>query len=300
MKYTQLNDALPAFSRIVYGAWRLADDVDTSEANVRAKVDACLEQGITTFDHADIYGDYECEAVFGQVLAKTPSLRDQIQLVSKCDIMLLSDKYADRRVKYYDTSPEHIRTSVHNSLKHLNTDHLDLLLIHRPDPFMDHHATGQALDALIDEGLVKGVGVSNFKRWDWDLLQSGMKNPLVTNQVEMSLLARDSFTDGTLAFMQQHGIKPMAWSPLAGGELFGNGEAAQRVKPLLQSEAARFGVGIDAVAVAWLLAHPVGILPVVGTNNLARIRTASDALKVNIDRETWFELLTAAAGEEVA
>ncbi|KXF80757.1 aldo/keto reductase [Enterovibrio coralii] len=300
MKYTELHASLPAFSRLVYGAWRLADDANTSEAHVRAKVDACLEQGITTFDHANIYGDYRCEALFGKVLAATPSLRDQMQLVSKCDIMLLSDNYPDRRVKYYDTSERHIRQSVTQSLTNLHTDHLDLLLIHRPDPFMDHIETGKALDALVDEGLVKAVGVSNFNRWDWDLLQSAMKHPLVTNQIELSLLARESFSDGTMQFIQQYGVKPMAWSPLAGGALFGNGEAAQRVKPLLAREAEKFSVGIDAVAVAWLLAHPAGILPVVGTNNVERIRAASNALDVEMDRETWFELLTAAAGEEVA
>ncbi|EOD78909.1 Oxidoreductase, aldo/keto reductase family [Grimontia indica] len=300
MKYTELHPSLSAFSRLVYGVWRLSDDENTSEAHVRAKVDACLEQGITTFDHADIYGDYSCEEVFGQVLEATPSLRDQIQLVSKCDIMLLSEKYPNRRVKYYDTSEAHIRQSVTNSLQNLKTDHLDLLLIHRPDPFMDHSETGNALDSLIDEGLVKAVGVSNFKSWDWELLQSGMRHPLVTNQIEMSLMTRDSFTDGTVSFMQKGGIKPMAWSPLAGGELFGNSEAAQRVKPLLHREAEKFDVGIDAVAIAWLLAHPAGILPVLGTNNLERIRGISDALKVSIDRETWFELWTAAAGEEVA
>ncbi|MBV7297434.1 aldo/keto reductase [Enterovibrio paralichthyis] len=300
MKYTELHPSLPAFSRLVYGVWRLADDKDTSEAHVRAKVEACLEQGITTFDHADIYGDYACEKVFGQVLEATPSLRDRIQLVSKCDIMLLSEKYPERRVKYYDTSASHIRHSVTQSLQNLKTDHLDLLLIHRPDPFMDHSETGGALDSLIEEGLVKAVGVSNFKRWDWALLQSGMRHPLVTNQIEMSLMCRDNFTDGTLAFMQKDGIKPMAWSPLAGGELFGNSDAANRVKPLLQREADKAGVGIEAVAIAWLLAHPAGILPVLGTNNLERIRGISDALKVSIDRETWFELWTAAAGEEVA
>ncbi|MDD1780190.1 aldo/keto reductase [Enterovibrio sp. ZSDZ35] len=300
MKYTELDASLPAFSRLVYGAWRLADDANTSEAHVRAKIDACLEQGMTTFDHADIYGDYRCEAVFGQSLAAAPSLRDQIQLVSKCDIMLLSDRFPSRRVKYYDTSARHIRHSVQQSLSHLHTDHLDLLLIHRPDPFMNHIETGSALDALVDEGLVKAIGVSNFKRWDWDLLQSAMKHPLVTNQIEMSLMARDCFSDGTLQFIQQYGVKPMAWSPLAGGELFGNSVVAERVKPLLHREAEKFGVGIDAIAVAWLLAHPAGILPVLGTNNLERIRAASNALNVTLDRETWFELLTAAAGEEVA
>jgi len=213
--------------------------------------------------------------------------------------LLTSEQFPDRRVKHYDTSPAYINAQVEQSLQHLHTDYLDLLLIHRPDPFMDHHATGQALDALIDSGKVKAVGVSNFKPWDWDLLQSGMRHPLVSNQVEMSLLARDTFTDGTVAHLQQHGVCPMAWSPLGGGRLFGEELAAQRLQPLLQGIAQEHNCGIDHVAIAWLLAHPSKILPIVGTNNLDRVKTLSKAMDLSIDRETWFELWTAASGEEV-
>ncbi|MEZ5477946.1 MAG: aldo/keto reductase [Thiolinea sp.] len=294
----KLNEHL-ALSQIIYGVWRLGDDADTSVTQVRAKMDACLEQGMSSFDHADIYGDYGCEALFGKALAEAPQLREQMQLISKCDIMLLSEQYPQRRVKYYDTSPAHLSFSVDESLRKLHTDYLDVLLIHRPDPLLDAEATGRELDRLIDSGKVRAVGVSNFKPWDWELLQSGMRHPLLTNQLELSLLARDSFLDGSVAQQQRLGCRPMAWSPLGGGNLFGEGAAAQRLRPLLERIAAEHDCGPEHVALAWLLAHPAGILPIIGTNNLQRIRATHKVLDVQMDRETWFELWTAAAGEEV-
>lgn len=288
-----------SLSRLVYGVWRLADGEDQSVSTVRTKIDVCLEQGISSFDHADIYGDYECERLFGEALKQSPSLRDSMELVSKCDIALISDKYPNRRVKFYDTSAAYINTSVENSLRHLHTDHLDLLLIHRPDPFMDAAETGAALDGLIASGKVKQVGVSNFGVWDWKLLQQHMSNPLVVNQIEMSLLHRDPFTDGTLAAMQLDNINAMAWSPLGGGSLFSGSAAAERLQPIFKRLESEQGASSDLVALAWLLAHPAQILPVIGTNNINRIKSVSKALEVELDRETWFELMTAAAGHEV-
>ncbi|GHA61455.1 aryl-alcohol dehydrogenase [Amylibacter ulvae] len=296
MQRIQLTDTLE-FSRIVYGMWRVADDSDTSTKHVRAKIDACLEQGITTFDQADIYGDYGAEAVLGAALGENPSLRDQMQIVTKCDIVAPCGKYADVPVKYYDTSAAHINASVDASLANMQIDHIDLLLIHRPDPMMDHLETGRALDALVASGKVGAVGVSNFRPWDWNLLQSGMKNKLVTNQIELSLGAHDGFTNGDVAFHQQHDTAMMAWSPLGGGDLMtGNGELAKAMDMVAYDN----GVDRAAVAVAWLLAHPAKILPVMGTNNLKRIKSISDATKVNMDRITWFKLYTAAIGHEVA
>lgn len=299
MQRVTLGKSDLSLSRLVYGVWRLADGEDQSTALVRAKIDACLEQGISSFDHADIYGDYECERLFGNALKEAPSLRDSMELVSKCDIALISDKYPNRRVKYYDTSADYINTSVDNSLRHLHTDHLDLLLIHRPDPFMDAAQTGAALDALINSGKVKQVGVSNFGVWDWKLLQQHMSNPLVVNQIEMSLLHREPFIDGTLAAMQLDSLSAMAWSPLGGGSLFAGSAVAERLAPIFKRFEAEQSASSDLVALAWLLAHPAQILPVIGTNNLNRIKSVSKALDIEMDRETWFELLTAAAGHEV-
>ncbi len=284
------------FSRIVYGMWRIADDADTSVGHVRAKIDACLAQGITTMDQADIYGGYAAEAVLGACLKENLALRDQLEVVTKCDIVAPVGKYADARVKYYDTSAAHITASVEASLSHMAIEQIDLLLIHRPDPLMDAAETGAALDDLIASGKIKAAGVSNFRPWDWDLLQSNMTNSLVTNQIELSLAARDSFTNGDLAHAQQHGIKPMAWSPLGGGSLMTEDSA---VATKMDSVAASLGVDRAAVAVAWLLAHPAGILPVMGTNTLDRIATFEDAFRVKMDRQTWFELYEAANGYEV-
>lgn len=299
MRMVQIGKSDLQFSRLVYGVWRLADAVDTSVSHVRKKIDSCLDQGITTFDHADIYGDYECEKLFGQALTQDASLRSKMQLISKCDIALMSDKFPDRRVKFYDTSSTYIQASVEQSLNNLHTDYLDLLLIHRPDPLMNAAETGAALDALIDNGKVRAVGVSNFDVWDWRLLQANMRHPLVTNQVEMSLLQRDAFTNGCLSAMQLDQLTPMAWSPLGGGALFGDTPETRRLAPLFERLATEQGASADHVALAWLLAHPANILPVVGTNNLDRIADLSKVLDINIDRETWFELWTAAAGQEV-
>ena len=285
-------------SRLVYGMWRVSDDKDTSPAHVQAKIEACLDQGITTIDQADIYGGYAAEAVMGNCLKSAPALRDQIEIITKCDIVAPVGKYADRRVKHYDTSRGHILESVDSSLINMNIDHIDVLLIHRPDPMMDHHETGAALDEVIASGKVRAAGVSNFKLHDWTLLQSAMQSKLVTNQIEISVLCHDPFTNGDIAYLQERSISPMAWSPLGGGELFD--AKNMTLLAVLKSVAEQNAVDAAAVAVAWLLAHPAGILPVLGTNNLDRIKNIGDAAKVKIDRQTWFEIYTAARGSEVA
>jgi len=286
-----------SLSRIVYGMWRLGDDENTSPEHVRAKIDASLDQGITSFDQADIYGGYEAEEILGNALSGS-ALRNKMEIVTKCDIIAPVGRYADARVKYYDTSRAHIMASVDHSLRLMGIDHIDLLLIHRPDPLMDHHETGAALDEVIASGKVRSVGVSNFRPYDWELLQSAMKNQLVTNQIELSVLAHDSFVNGDVAFHQRIGTPLMAWSPLAGGALF-SGDYPD-VMSALSKVASQNNVDETAVAIAWLLAHPSRILPVLGTNSLERIKGMSAALDVKMYRQTWYEIYTAALGREVA
>jgi predicted oxidoreductase len=276
--------------------WRLSDDENTTPAHVQAKIEACLAQGITTMDQADIYGGYAAEEVLGNALKTAPRLKDQIEIVTKCDIIAPAGRYADARVKYYDTSAAHINASVDHSLRLMNIDKIDTLLIHRPDPLMDHHETGAALDALVASGKVRSVGVSNFKRHDWTLLQSAMQTPLITNQIELSLTAHAGFTNGDVSYLQEYAIPIMAWSPLGGGALLTQGS---ETRDTMAKIGEAHGVDAAAVAVAWLLAHPAQIMPVMGTNNLGRIANLSDALKVAMDRETWFALYTAALGHEV-
>lgn len=295
MNRISITDDL-SFSRIVYGMWRLSDDDNTAPSHVQAKIEACLAQGITTMDQADIYGGYAAEEVLGAALKAAPQLKDQIEIVTKCNIVAPAGRYSDARVKYYDTSAAHINGSVDHSLRLMNVDKIDTLLVHRPDPMMDHHETGAALDALVASGKVRTIGVSNFKLHDWTLLQSAMKTPLITNQIELSLSAHEALTNGDVAYLQERDIPIMAWSPLGGGALLTSSSATRDLMAKIGSD---HGVDAAAVAVAWLLAHPAQIMPVMGTNNLSRISALSDAMKINMDRETWFELYTAALGKEV-
>jgi predicted oxidoreductase len=287
-----------SLSRLVYGMWRLGDDDDTSASHVQAKIEACLAQGITSFDQADIYGGYTAEAILGKALRAAPALRDQMEIVTKCDIVAPAGRHSGARVKYYDTSSAHINASVEASLQDMAIDVIDLLLIHRPDPLMDHDETGATLDALVASGKVRSVGVSNFRPWDVKLLQSTMTARLVTNQIELSLLAHEALTNGDVAFHQEARLPLMAWSPLAGGRLLA--EADAKLRERLAEIAAQNGTDWTAVAVAWLLRHPAQILPVMGTNNLTRIAQIGDAVRIPMDRQTWFELYSLALGREVA
>jgi len=283
-------------SRLVYGMWRINAD-DATPSHVTKKIRACLEQGITTIDQADIYGDYTAEATLGAALKFDSGLRDQIEIITKCDIIAPVGRYAGKRIKYYDTSKAHINKSVDLSLKSMGIDHIDLLLIHRPDPFMDHHETGAVLDSLISSGKIKAAGISNFKPYDYNLLASAMKNPLVTNQIEISVQTNQAFTNGDIAHLQKNNIPPMAWSPLGGGGLFKDKQSS--LYKTLDNIAKNKNTDVATIAIAWLLAHPSKIIPVMGTNNLNRIKTLSKALDVEIDRQTWFEIYEKSNGAEV-
>lgn len=283
-------------SRLVYGMWRIGDDADTSPSHVEAKIQACLDQGITSFDQAAVYGGFTAEAILGGALKANPTLRAKMEIVTKCDIVVPAGRYASVKGKHYDTSRAHIEDSVGHSLRDMGIDHIDLLLIHRPDPFMDHHETGATLDDLVRSGKVRSVGVSNFRPWDWELLQSAMTNKLITNQIEISLSEVTPFTNGDVAFHQRLGTPLMAWSPLGGGTLM---SATGELGAALDEIAAEYGVDRAAVAVAFLLAHPAQLIPVLGTNNLERVTRISEALKVTLDRVTWFRLYQAAMGKEI-
>jgi predicted oxidoreductase len=288
----------PGFSRIAFGCWRLVEwAVDLH--GLRTLVDQVLELGITTFDHADIYGDYQCEQRFGELLAAAPALRSRMQLASKCDIRLLSAHRPANRRHIYDTTAAHITASAENSLRALRTDHLDLLMLHRPDPLMDADEAAGALDALVAAGKVRHVGVSNFAPAQLELLAARLKSPLVTNQLELSPLRLEPFLDGTLDQCQRLRIAPMAWSPLAGGRLAtGNDARATRVRAALAQVAADVGAASpEQVAYAWLLRHPARILPVTGSGRIERVREAVGALSLALTREQWFDIWCASTGQ---
>jgi predicted oxidoreductase len=296
VKRVQLSDDL-SISRLVYGMWRIGDDDDRRPSHVQAKLESCLSQGLTTIDQADIYGAYGAEEILGNCLKAAPHLKDKVEIISKCGIIAPIGPYSDRSVKHYDTSAAHITASVERSLRCMGIEALDVLLIHRPDPFMDPQETGAALDGLVQSGKVKAIGVSNFQPHDWELLASAMHAPLVTNQIEISLLENRAVRDGQIAFLQARGIPPMAWSPLGGGALFTHYNTAllEKLSVIAKQESS----DLASVAIAWLLAHPAGIVPVMGTNRLSRIDKISAALKIAMPRELWFELYELANGNPV-
>lgn len=287
-----------ALSPLVAGTWRLHER-GWSAAETLRWIETWADQGVTSFDHADLYGGYTVETLFGDALALAPALRERLQLVSKCGIRLAGHARGAARIKHYDTGAAHLRASVEHSLRALRTDHLDLLLLHRPDPLMDASEVAETVAALKREGKILDFGVSNFAPPQFELLDAA--TPLATNQIEWHPLRREPLHDGTLDQLQRRGLRPMVWSPLAGGRLLGGDEstAAQRVRWVLGSLGARLGVTPATVAYAWLLRHPTRPHPVVGTMRTEGLRDALAALSLALDREAWAELWQAGAGQEL-
>ena len=280
----------PTFSRIVSGAWRWHT---VSADTVEKLINTSLEEGITTFDHADIYGDHANEEIFGNVLRKNSGLRDKLELVSKCGIKFSSTKRPATWVKHYDTSKEHIIWSVENSLKMLGTDRLDLMLLHRPDPLMNPTEVAEVFSKLKQEGKVLHFGASNFTPSQFKMLQHYLPFPLVTNQIEISLSRIDPLFNGDLDVLMEHEASAMAWSPLGGGKLVvGDRE--------LFSKASKYNASYSQLSLAWLLKHPSAIFPVIGTTNPERITEAAKSIAINLDRQDWFEMLNWVTGKEVA
>ncbi|WP_378949682.1 aldo/keto reductase family oxidoreductase [Mesorhizobium sp. ANAO-SY3R2] len=292
-----------SLSRLVFGAWRLLNGAEKpGPKDVARLIGTAVDLGITSFDHADIYGGYTVEEAFGEGLAHWAGRRDGIELVSKCGIMLKSPNRPDNRLKHYDTSAEHIAASVERSLANLRTDYLDLLLIHRPDPLMDADETAAALEKLVEAGKVRAVGVSNFTPDQFDLLASRLSIPLVTNQIEHSVLETSALTDGRLDHAQRLRYAPMIWSPLGGGSLLtGDGAREHKVRAALTVVAGETGCpDIATIAIAWLLRHPARLVPVLGTMKPERLAELASALDVRLDRQQWFSILEASEGRAVA
>jgi len=290
MKRIQLTENLE-LSRIIQGHWRLANWKLSSRELLKLS-EQSIELGVTSFDHADIYGNYTCESLFGEVLALKPSLRQNMEIISKCGIKLMSDKYPERKLKTYDYSYEHIVNSVENSLRNLRTDYLDVLLLHRPSPFFNPEEVAKAFSDLRREGKVLHFGVSNFSAGQFDMLNSYTEEKLVTNQVEISPYCLDHFENGNMDFFLKERIKPMAWSPLAGGRLLNpQTEKGQKIFGALSEIAEELNLEqIDQVIYAWLLKHPAGIMPIVGTSKIERVKSAVDAMAIDLSHEQWFRI----------
>jgi predicted oxidoreductase len=285
-------------SPVVAGCWRLHEWGLDVAARVRW-IEQALELGIATFDHADIYGGYRVEALFGEALAAAPGLRERLRLVSKCGIKLVGDARPAHAIKSYDSSREHVVASVEASLRALRTDRLDLLLLHRPDLLADPDEIAATFDDLRRAGKVLHFGVSNHTSSQFALLHR--RFPLVTNQIELSPLQMQALADGTLEQALDLGLAPMIWSPLAGGRLFrGDDEQARRVRSVLEALGAEHGVSAATVAYAWILRHPSRPVPITGSSRIEALAEASAALALRLPAEAWYRVWQASMGHEVA
>ena len=287
-------------SRIVHGHMRLVD-WNMSNKEILKLTNQVIELGVTTIDQADIYGDFSCEEKLGEVLGLDKSLRSKIEIVTKCGIKFPALNRPQYKSHIYDTSFKHILKSVDTSLKNFNTDYIDLLLIHRPDPLMNPYEVAEAYNKLKQYGKVLNFGVSNFTPSQFNMLQSFLDFKLVTNQIEISPLHLDSFTDGSLDLMIEKRISPMAWSPLGGGNLFyGNDEKTIRVRNAINKVKYELNAdSIEQVVYAWLLMHPSNIIPIVGSSNIDRIKSIANSLNLKLTKEQWFEIYVASRGVDI-
>lgn len=286
------------FSPVVAGVWR-AHDWGLDAAGLGAWMAQALDLGITTFDHADIYGGYTIEAMFGEALARAPGLRHRMQIVTKCGIKLVSPQRPSHAIKSYDSSREHVLASVDASLRALRTDRIDLLLMHRPDLLMDPDELADTFRHLLAAGKVLHFGVSNHTPGQLAMLRR--RHPLVTHQIEFSPLQMRALADGTLEQCVDLGLRPMAWSPLGGGKLFGgHDEQVQRVRGVLQQLGQARGASVATMAYAWLMRHPSRPLPVTGTGRTEGLREAVAAVNVQLSAEEWYRVWQASIGHEVA
>ncbi|MGG9960379.1 aldo/keto reductase [Ferruginibacter sp. SUN106] len=296
MEKIYLSDAGPKVSPAIYGFWRWSTEVDNTAATMEKIVNLCLELGINTFDHADVYGSWKSEEVFGKVLAQKSFKREDIVLFTKCGLNIPNPGNPDIRIKHYNTSKEHILQSVDNSLRKLKTDYIDIFLLDHLDPISNLEETALVLDQLRSSGKIKNIGVANFTVFQHQLLASYLRTPIVTNHIELNLLNTVALDNGQLDYIKQKYMRPLVSAPLAGGRIeTGTDKLAIRVQQKLEDIGKKYGANVESTAVAWLI--KLGALPIIGTTNEQRIRNIVNAFSVDLDRQDWYELYAASKGE---
>jgi predicted oxidoreductase len=291
----------PEVSEIIYSLWKSAMDPKGSFAGrVLEKIHTCLDIGITTFDLADIYGNYQCEDLFGSALRESKFLYKRIEIITKCGIRIAESDLGQTR-QYYDTTKDHIIHSVENSLEKIGSEKINLLLLHRPDPLMNPNEVAEAFYQLRKSGKVLYFGVMNFSPSQFNMLQSFLDFPLCTNQISISPLNLKPFFDGTLDLCLQKDFHPMAWSPFGGGVLFSPiDEHSKAIRQVLSDYSKIHNATLEEILLAWLTFHPAGILPVLGTNQIERIQIIKDYRKIKITRADWFKIYEVALGEKIS
>lgn len=285
MKKVSLSDSGPKVSEAIYGFWRWTDEGAVTTTQIEKTVNLCLDLGINTFDHADVYGDHTIEEHFGKIIANKSFKREDIVLFSKCGIRTSADKY----LTYYDNSREHIINSINGSLKRLKTDYLDIFLLHQSDLLADPEETAMALAEIVTSGKAKHIGVANFTVFQHQLLASYLRIPIVTNHIELNLMNTTAIEDGRIDFIKQSFSKPLAWAPLAGGKILnGTDEKAVRLRAKLEEVGKKYDANIEQTAVAWLM--KLGTLPIIGSLSEARIRNGASASDIKLSREDWYDI----------
>jgi predicted oxidoreductase len=287
-------------SPLIIGTMRLGKwGVNMSTKELENFIDTCLYLDLIDFDHADIYGDYTEESRFGNVIKRRPDLKNRLRITTKCSIKLISENRPDHKVKSYDSTKSHIIQSAENSIKELGVDKIDLFLLHRPDYLLNPLEVAEAFENLSSRGLVLHFGVSNFSKSQVELLQKDIN--LTAHQIEVSLMQNQALDDGTLDQCLALRINPCAWSPFGGGDIFKESydPILTRVRLACEQLSYKYNCQIDQLLLAWLLKHPAGIIPVIGSTKINRIKAAKDALEINLSHEDWYLLLEAARGQEV-
>ncbi len=296
MQKIYLSDAGPKVSPAVYGFYRWDTELENAPASMERIVALCLELGINTFDHADIYGSSQCEELFGALLSKKSFKREDIVLFTKCGLKVPQAGNPSIRVKHYDTSATHILQSVENSLRKLKTDYIDIFLLDHLDHVSNLEETAIALEKLMKSGKIRNIGVANFSVFQHQLLASYLHTPIVTHHLELNLLNTSALDNGQIDYIKQRYMRPLVSAPVASGRIAtGTDEQAVRVRKKLQEMAAKYSVDIESVAVAWLI--KLGALPLIGTREEQRIRNIANAFNIQLDHQDWYELYTASRGE---
>lgn len=297
----RLSENGPLLSKVVPGVWKWGVwGKNLSPKEVANIISESVEYGVTSFDHADIYGDHTDEKLFGEALKLIPAVKNKIELITKCGIKKKAANRPHHQINSYDTTKNHILWSAENSLKELGVEKIDLLLIHRPSPLMHPDEIAEAFTQLKQEGKVAHFGVSNFTPSQYRMLNSRVK--LVTNQVECSVLHWDPIYDGTFDQLTTLGVSPMLWSPLGSGKLFGveKDEQVDRIKKAALPLQEKYKVSLDQLLLMWLMKLPNSPFPVLGTSVVARIKAAADAVQIEMETEDWFILHEAARGHTIA
>ena len=291
MEKIYLSDVGPKVSPVIYGFYRW-DEKENTQASMERIVRLCLELGINTFDHADIYGDYRCEELFGNLIANKSIKREDIILFTKCGLRVPHPSQPSLRIEHVDTSKEHILRSVDNSLKNLRTDYIDIFLLNGFDPITNLEETAVTLRKLKEKGKIKNIGIANFSVFQHQLLASYLQLPIVTNHIELNLLNTSALDNGQIDYIKQRYMRPLASSPLAAGRIAdGEDFLATKLRRKLAEISARYDADIESVAVAWI--YKLGALPLIGTTDEARIRNIVKASGIELEREDWWQLYEA-------